>query len=307
MSKKPKLTVKLIKETICPEFLPVRNTEGKVVCKHLFDGEFCEIPEYFRCELIQWKERQKPHTSVSRVGTFLGCPVKFMPRYIDHRLPSKAPGYFFLGREFHSCRARIDAGREWRIHEVPAEFEKTVTEGDLVKLHRVLLWYEWEKARFPVNEYPEFTTTIETPAGRTVLVYLDGLEKGTGNILEYKYAVGDYDHLSLRRQFGIYLAARPQAERCTSIVVKKPTIRPRKGESMTSFTGRVDEWIADKGFGGMVEISEFGRDEFPVEDELRGIDVVHDMADICIKTGIWPGNNFQCDRCEHRPDCKAMY
>ena len=48
---------------VCPDFDPVRNPEGKTVCRYILPEDMCRLPSHFDCDLVRFVK--KPPVSVS--------------------------------------------------------------------------------------------------------------------------------------------------------------------------------------------------------------------------------------------------
>lgn len=300
---------------ICGDVTPFRDIGGKVqMCKHLrSDGHLCELNNHFTCEVKDHFRRvnAKHHTSYSRVSSYIGCPLKARYRYHDKVQLPEQPSWFYLGREFHKCRAKIAAGMEWEISPPPPEV--VVAPHEIILLEESLNWFADNYKLFPTNGRSEVDFEFTTPGGRLVIGQVDFLYDNDRKIDEWKYAKADHDQLVGRRQLSTYFKAFPLAHECTTRTMRKFSIKPKKIgarlETPSEFRERARAFIKEKGEKGELVISStFHRDEFPIEEEINAIDVVHECIGIYEKHSVFPGVYFGmvCQMCEYHDHCKHM-
>ena len=310
--KKKQPTIGKLRE-ICGRIEPYRDAEGRVrLCSHLTEKGLCDLPDNFNCVVKETMRRKNAenHTSQSRIGSFLSCPLAWKYSYIDGLRPKEAPAWQYLGTEFHKHRANIEYGLAWKLADIPPN--SLATPVDKIKLEEVLKWYEKNMKMFPVAEECEVDIQIHTPAGKLIIGQVDGLsrEAGKGEIIhEWKYTVMKYDSLMERRQVCFYFAGRPNAVEVEILSMKKPLIKPKKGETLNAFRARCAETIKKYAEEGkMVDRRTYQRDQFPIEEELVAADAVHKMIDACTEAGCFPGayGPFSCPGCKHRNHCKRM-
>jgi len=200
----------------------------------------------------------------------------------------------------------IDIGRPYELRK-PSE-KSLVKEHEIVILEEILKWYQQNSHRLPKPDLLEYTPDPlpVTPEGREIVMYIDGLSKDKKTIFEYKYAKSDYDHLDLRRQLSLYFAGVPEAEVAKVIVFKKPGLRPKKDEDLEAFRKRVCMEIEKRDMK-LVEISEFHREEFPIQQELRNMDALVHLIELAAEMQAFPGNYLACDNCDYRAYCKEVW
>jgi len=95
--------------------------------------------------------------------------------------------------------------------------------------------------------------------------------------------------------------------------MRKMSIKPKKIgsrlETPTEFRERARAIIIERGESGELVISStFHRNEFPIEEEIIAMDVVHECIAIYEKHGVFPGcySGMVCQMCEFHDHCKHM-
>lgn len=295
---------------ICGDFELGAGADSRPTCKHK-SKNFCACPgtTRFMCELVQAKIRKSntPHFSMSAVDTFLACPQKYNLRYVEKVKTEREPAALFLGKRFHDCVGRIENGMEWEVGKPDGPC--AVTEAQSAILEEYLLWYDANRAGLPQPTHYEVGWKLQTPKGRELIGFVDGLNADETELLERKYAGAEYDKLKERRQASLYFAAFPKAQLFRLVVYVKHDIRELKAEKgdLDKFRLRARAKIAEAGVAGNVKVAEYLRSEFPIEDEIRVVDTVADFVDLCKSQKLFPSHYFQCDQmggCDYRQICK---
>jgi len=211
---------------------------------------------------------------------------------------------------FHECAAKINDGDEWAVGEIPPDTD--ATEYQRAALEQVLYWWQDNFGNYTMCSANEVAVEVITPGGIKIIGRIDGEARnpvnGTLSIIERKYAKVVMSGFTQRRQLSFYFAGKPEAETCEMQILSKPTIKPKKDETVGAFASRVEDWIQKKDAAGeLVKIKEYHRAEFPIKDELEGADVAYEMIQHCTKRGLFPANyGMSCDMCDIRTHCRDM-
>ena len=216
---------------ICKEFRPIKTDSGKMKCRFIQAG-LCKRPEYFRCELLLWKEKDErsalalPSTSVSRISTGERCPRLYALNYVYKVDPPLKPMWKVVGSAFSDCRAKIDAGLPW---ELSGEIKSYPL--DVAKLRSVLRHYEKKRDK-GLKGMSEVRVSV-TYKDINLTGFIDFLTLDRKTIYEWKYAATQYDELLGIRQAAVYLKGVPEATKFILAVAKKPMHKPKKAGKPT--------------------------------------------------------------------------
>lgn len=204
-------------QIICPDFGPIRNGEGKTVCRHILSDDMCKLPSHFVCELVQYKKKPPVYTSISRTQIWQKCERYWAFNYFWKVEPMKPSPWKAVGQLFSLCRAKIDAGQPWEIPDTLPRIE------DKWKLE----WILGEYAKLPpepgTNE-ARLEYELEKGPPRVIAIgYADKLSSSRKVIHEWKYTVDfdNYDIQAVRLQMSSYFASVPEAEEVRLCLAKK--------------------------------------------------------------------------------------
>lgn len=312
MSEPIKLTIAQCKD-ICSDF-SLGERDGKKGCIHIeraAERELCNLPRHFLCSLVSHKrglERKKvvktAAVSASRLGTLERCPRAYAFRYVHHLpIEGEDAAWKRMGDAFGVGRARMDVGLVPDFHGLRPDLQPV----ELAKVRASLSFYsKLMSERSPLLPYQAEQVTCEDEVlfehdGVHFLGYIDALSLDRSHVYEWKYAVGEYDHLTIARQAAVYLYGTPSAKHFTLCVMKKPAQRPGKTEPIDLFERRVynemtskpEEWL---------KVTTFSRAEMNVEQ------VVDQMAASWrLLSPLGHGNAVphysQCNDCDYRATC----
>ena len=165
---------------------------------------------------------------MSKVSRWLRCQRSWALNYYFKAKTTKESLPMLAGREFASCRAKIDLGKPYLITDAlkdPAE---------RAKLEVVLAAYQREPSRAVTSEV-EVRRVIDWlqihnptgPAAPNELVmigYLDGINQDRTRIDEWKYTENPlmYDILKVNLQASMYFAAVPTAKEFVLCAARRP-------------------------------------------------------------------------------------
>jgi len=308
-----------IHSNICSDFDLTTNLHtGKDTCRHR-NGKFCELGSRFVCEIPRYKDRQKPHISVSQITTYCKCPFSYFLSYVLKLKTPVRPHYFWAGGAFGDCVGNMVRGMKYVVPEIPANCDAKLE--DKIKMEETLRFWEPFRAQIPRGDEPEAHRDVYVPGIREdhekarITCYLDDLldnGDGTKTIIEYKYSVKDYKLLDMRRQGGLYLAAIPEAKAFLGVVFNKLKHKMKSTESVEAFRDRIRSILAERGVSGNITTSEFKRREFPIQAELEQIKTVISWIDELTMFGDkagnqWPRNYWSCDMCQYAFYCKEQH
>lgn len=244
---KIRLTVAKAKE-ICPDFA-VQN--GK--CKSLLEGDTCELPSHFLCELSLYKRRTQQKAeryggnalSVSRLKVLEQCPRLYQFTYDLHLQEAEPQPWKRMGDAFSVGRAKIDMGQSvdlgrLRADLLPVERAKVVAAlSAYADAHaRGLIPYAQGEVECEREVYFERGTVWFTGAADAVL-------RSGDSIFEWKFSVGDFTPIEISRQAAVYLAGVPSATKFVLCTLRKPAHRPKKEEKPAEFTERVTKALIE--------------------------------------------------------------
>ena len=298
---------------ICPEFRPVQLEDGRVKCRFYNDDGICKRPEYFRCELVLYREKEErllistPMISVSRTGTLLRCPRMYAFNYIFHTDPPLPAKWKVAGRAFSDARAKIDAG-------IPYELTGDINSYpiDRAKLRAVLARYgEWKKDFGDgMNEVRVFFPYKDV----NFVGYIDRLTRNQKTIVEWKYAATQYDELKAIRQAAVYFKGIPEAEKFVLAVAKKPQQKlkgagkPTKkepnpqAETPADLEKRIYDELADKK-DELFTYTSYDREFFDIDGTLEQLYQSSRLI-TAFEAADWPpALGANCDNCDYRPYC----
>lgn len=298
---------------VCPEFRPIPTDDGKVKCRFYNDDGICKRPEYFRCELVLYRENEErallahPPISVSRTGVVLRCPRLYALNYVYHTTPPIPAKWKVVGRAFSDARAKIDAG-------IPYELTGEINsiQVDKAKLQAVLRRYvEWKKDFGEgMNEVRVFFPYKDA----NFIGYIDRLTKDRKTIIEWKYAATAYDDLKAIRQASVYFKGIPEAEKFVLAVAKKPQHSLKKAgkptkkdptphnEVPSELEQRIYEELAEKK-DDLFTYTVYDREFFDIKGTLEQAYQTNKLIP-AFEAADWPpAFGMNCDNCDYRPYC----
>ena len=304
-----KLTLDKAKQ-ICSDFEVVtRKDLGKKACLHLMpDKEMCRIGSHFVCELALFKARKgakeqrdnRDAISASRINLLDACSRKYhflREKYL--KSPAGDPVFLRVGDAFGTARARVDQGLPFRLEDI----RKDIPATDLAKVRAALRFY------MENPPYPPGTVTCEHVChfefeGTWYLGYADAVTKDQETVVEWKYAVMNYDHLKLARQAAVYLHGVPSASSFVAMRMKKSSHRPKKSgdESMAEFEERIFESLMKDPSKAIVTTT-IKRDEMDVEGVLREMKNSYEKVLPAMRAAGFPPNYSACGMCDFQTVC----
>jgi len=303
---KVKLTASQARE-ICGYFDPKRQPDGRLACSHLFDGELCDVPSLYRCEVLSYRERAEAGAnawSVSRARSFQSCPRMYWLQYIVRAKTPTVPEWALVGSEFAKCRAKIDDGRPW---ELAADVEAQLKPEAAAKLRATLRVYEQQV------KMPDLRSEIRVQLsyrGIAIQGYIDGITPDFRHLYEWKYAASEesYTALTMGRQLSVYMADESLrgVEEATVAVARKSRLKLKKGEELEEYEERV---VADLSAHSPFFFRTYKRSEFNTIRELDEIVTVASLAALCRKMNIWPTTTSNCSifgGCQWQPFCASQ-
>jgi hypothetical protein len=306
---RPRLTLEKAR-SLCEHFTPVKNpSTGKSRCISLSeDGEICQHPQHFLCELVTWaryferneKQNEQKALSPSRVNCLDSCSRKYAFRYL-FKIPSQSPDpmYFRTGDAFTVARAKLDLGEQVDLHRI----RKDISAFDAAKLRAALRFYDQERPYEAGTRVCELEAHFEH-RDQWFFGYLDAMTIDAPHAIEeWKYAAGKYDTLRVARQASVYLKAFPQADRFNLWVFVKSALRPKKNESMSEFEERVLDDFVKKGRGKVYDRTTILRSDLDVDGVLN--DMVKRFALLPVyEDAGYPPSYQSCSDCmEYRDLC----
>lgn len=312
MSEPVKLTVDRCKE-ICRDFRleSKPRTDGKRGCLHVMpDREMCNLPSHFRCELVRWKENQARREllkgsalSPSRIGTLEQCPRAYHLHYNEGIAPESPPPWKRMGDAWGVARARLDKKLEvdptmLRDDLLPYEAAKVRAS---IRLYRLVTGLDHRIGYGPGEVDCEVEVFFEH-GGQWWLGYIDSLSKNRARIWEWKYAVTEYDLLSIARQAAVYFKGVPEAQDFSLCVFRKPNQRPGKEENELAFENRIAIEMS-RNPHDWIKTFTFTRDQLNVDGILRDMasSFKHELA--AAEASGWVPHYSSCRDCDYRSIC----
>ena len=204
---------------ICPDFDPLRNAEGKTVCRYILPDDMCKLPTHFDYDLVRFVKKPPISVSMTRVSGWQFCERAWAFRYVYRVDAPVTASWKTLGKAFALCRAKIDMGQVW---EIPAD----VTGIDRLRLEVVLEEYQ-KLPRLSAKSEVRCEVVIETaPQVVKLLGYADGMSADGKTLYEWKYAVDpdNYTRLAVSLQASAYFAGFPLAQEVVIAVARKPKL-----------------------------------------------------------------------------------
>jgi hypothetical protein len=208
-----------------------------------------------------------------------------------------------MGDAFGVARARLDTGLDV---DLDAGLRPDLLPYEAAKVRAAIRLYRHKWVGDHVGYHPGEVTCEEEVLferhGLWWLGYIDAIRKDRQHIWEWKFAVSEYDVLSIARQAAIYLAGVDEAKEFTCAVFRKPGQRPRKDESPTEYENRIaadmtshpEEWI--KKFT-------FHRDHLNVAGVIRDTAESFRARIAAGEASGWAPSYSQCFDCDYRSIC----
>jgi hypothetical protein len=297
-------------QQICADFRLTTKADGKKGCLRSINEEMCSLPSHFLCELVRHKQGiarkeqiKESALSASRVGALERCPRAFHFHYGHKIEPEEQAAWKRMGDAWGVARARLDCGLEvdpslgLRADLLPYEAAKIKA---AIRLYR----HKWvhDFVGYAPGEVDCEIEVLFEKYGYWWLGYLDAASKDRQKIWEWKFAVTDYDMLSVARQASVYLLGMPEAKEFTLAVFRKPAQRPGKTESPEAFENRVmgemtkapEEWL--KKFT-------FTRDQLDAEGVLRDTAESFRHGSAAGLASGWAPHYSGCNDCDYRSIC----
>jgi hypothetical protein len=301
-----KLTLEQCKE-ICSDF---RLSTQKKACLHV-RNEMCGLPSHFVCELVLHKrkvarsaELKSSALSVSRVGVLESCTRAYAFRYLHKISPEVEAPWKRMGDAFGVARARLDTGLDvdpllLRSDLLPYEAAKVRA---AIRLYRHSEWLAKKIGYLPAEVDCEVEVFFEAE-GFHWLGFIDAASKDRSRLWEWKFAIGDYDMLSIARQAAFYFKGMPEAREMTIAVFRKPGQRPRKTETPEAFENRIanemtanpDDWI---------KVFNFTRNQLNVDGVVRDTAESFRSQLIAARDSGYAPHYSSCHDCDYRSICE---
>lgn len=304
------MTVKLTLDkckSLCSDF---RFSSQKKACVHVHN-EMCNLPSHFLCELVRYKQKMLREeglkgiaSSVSRVGVLETCPRLYAFKYVHKVAPESEVPWKRMGDAFGVARARLDIGLEvdpalLRSDLLPYEAAKVRA---AIRLYRHASWLAKKVGYSPADVDCEVEVFFEAE-GFHWLGYIDAASKDRSKMWEWKFAVSDYDMLSVARQAAFYFKGMPEAREMTIAVFRKPGQRPRKQDTPDAFENRLaaemtseaDEWI---------KVFTFSRESLNVDGVVRDTAESFRSGLIAASDSGYVPHYSSCHDCDYRSICE---
>jgi hypothetical protein len=293
--------------SICRDF---RFSSQKKACLHVHN-EMCGLPSHFVCELVLHKRKVQRDrgmrlnaASVSRVGVLESCPRAYAFRYIHNIAPEAHAPWKRMGDAFGVARARLDIGLEvdpalLRSDLLPYEAAKVRA---AIRLYRHSSWLSKKIGYSPSEVDCEVEVFFEAE-GFQWLGFIDAASKDRSKLWEWKFAVSEYDLLSIARQAAFYFKGTPEAREMTIAVFRKPAQRPRKIDTPEAFENRIAaEMTADP--DDWVKVFNFTRDQLNVDGVVRDTaESFRSQLNAALENGCVP-HYSSCGDCDYRSICE---
>lgn len=285
--------------SICSDFRPVTVAENKVKCRFYNDDGVCKRPEYFRCELLVFKEAEERRDistiSVSRVNTILRCPRLYALNYVYGVEPPLPATWKVVGRVFSDTRAKIDLGLPYQIGGAIDSMPV-----DKARVKAVLrLYSEMERPYGEVlNEIRVFFPYKDTH----FIGFIDTLTRNRLSIYEWKYASTEYDEIKALRQAAVYFEGIPESTTFTLSRAKKPLQRLKDGETPTELEQRIYQELCKKKHE-IFTYTTYDREFFDIPAALEQIYQASRLVDSFEQANWPPALGMNCDNCDFRPFC----
>ncbi len=306
MSEPIRITLEQCK-SICADF---SLSKEKKSCLHVVD-EMCALPSHFLCELVRYKKNiarnanlKSSAASVSRVGTLEGCPRAYAFRYLHKLKPDVEAPWKRMGDAFGVARARLDSGLEvdpalLRSDLLPYEAAKVRA---AIRLYRHSKWLAKKIGYSPLDVDCEVEVLFEAE-GFHWLGYVDAALKDRTKLWEWKFAVNEYDMLTVARQASFYMMGVPEAQEMTIAVFRKPANRPKKADSPEAFENRLvadmtsdpDDWV---------KVFRFTRDQLDVAGVVRDTAESFRSGLIAAAESGYVAHYSSCSDCDYRSICE---
>jgi len=301
--------------TICPDFRPVRQEDGRLRCRFYCDDSICKRPEYFRCELTLHREKEErlalahPPMSVSRIGTVMRCPRLYAFNYVWRTEPPIPAKWKVVGRAFSDAIAKIDNGLQY---ELTGEINSMPL--DRARLRAILkLYQEWRRTDWgpTMSEVRVFFPYKDMH----FLGFIDKLTRNRETIIEWKYAATQYDEIKALRQACVYFKGIPEAKRFILAVAKKPQQKLLKAKKPTKkepdpkpetpfeLEKRIYEEFKKKDPDEVFKYNYYDREFFDIDATIEQIYQTATLVQAFEKADYPPVLGMNCDNCDYRPYC----
>jgi len=311
MAEPVKLTIAKC-QALCSDF---SYSQQKKSCIRLrSDKEMCDLPSHFLCELVRWKKNQARKAelgeracSASRLNTIERCPRAYALHYLHHIEPDEGASWKRVGDAWGVARARIDMGLDVDLEALRADllpYERSRVRA-AIRLYRLCCGSPSSPLKYHPGDVTCEDEVLFNHGGLWWLGFADALSKNREHIYEWKFAVTEYDVLSIARQAAVYLSGFPEAKHFTLCVMRKPGQRPGKTETEQAYENRI--------FGAMCEKPEDWIRCFTISrDQLDVSGVLHQMVAAFLsqekaaaESGYAP-HYSSCRDCDYRPICSEF-
>ncbi len=216
-----------LSEIKCSLFRPAKK-EGRLTCRFLMEGGFCELPDYFDCQMTP--KREKEYHSYSSLSTYMNCKRKYHLRYNLGISPKDRPDWAIRGSLFHEhlaayYRSMISPGVNTK--DTITTIASTFAEG------YIEFYHDYEEG-----------LQVEVEARRNgLLSYIDLIKGDT--IIDHKFAASFPKFLDIAFQASFYFRMTKETEKFMLNHIKTPSLRLKGGESLEEFSGRLAKDIRD--------------------------------------------------------------
>jgi hypothetical protein len=298
---------------ICSDFRPVQLEDGRVKCRFYNDDGICKRPEYFRCELLIYKQKQEalqitgPVISVPRISRVLRCPRLYAFNYLYKIDPPIQASWKVIEKTFSDCMAKIDLGISYSLAGEINSFQVAKA-----KLSAVLRRYkEWKK------DWGELTAEVQVSfqyKDSFFIGFADRVTKDKKTIIEWRYSATKYDEIKAIRQACIFLKAIPEAENFVLAIAKKPLHKLRAAQKSTrnnqtplpetpkQLEERIYKELADKEHEQFMYWN-YDREFFDIDGTIEQLYNASKLVNAFEQAGFPPVLSQNCDKCEYRPYC----
>lgn len=295
---------------ICTDFRLTTKPNGKKQCLRLISEEMCSLPSHFVCELVRHKANlarkaklKESALSTSRIGQIERCPRAYSLHYLYQIEPEEHAPWKRMGDAWGVARARLDTGLDV---DVEAGLRPDLLPYEAAKVRAAIRLYRHKWVGDFVGYQPgEVDCEVEvlfSHLGHWWLGYADVVSKDRSKIWEWKFAVTDYDMLSIARQAAIYLKGIPEAREFTLAVLRKPNQRPGKNEGTQAFENRIAADMTGEPEAWVKKFT-FSRDQLNVDGVMRDSAESFRTQHAAGVASDWAPHYSGCYDCEYRSIC----
>lgn len=232
--------------------------------------------------------------SISKIKTFKACRRMYELKYFEKLVPIKKPEALETGSNFHEFIEHLNKHGDF----IDCEEDYSQSQAMAVA---------YEKYVYPQLKVVEAEKWYEKAliSGDVLVGRVDGIAED-GNIVEYKTTGIDLEQYEYNLQWDEQILAYmylTDKRKIYYVIVKKPTIRQKKDETVEEFYDRMVRWYDEDTESKikLLKIEKTDDDVAEFEDELMAI--AHEM----LHAGHYYRNTCHCNmwgrRCEYSSVC----